>query len=348
MKIAQIAPAFLPIPAPKRGGTERIAYDLTEALVSDGHDVTLFAAGDSQTSAKLKSFFPRGFTEFKDYTEWPRKTLSSLQFIHFMDSFLAAKGFDVIHVHFNEVTYPFYRLTKTPVLITYHFPINKIVHKYLRDDKNYHPVAISKNHSENLSGIAGVVYNGINMADVKFNGKPGDYLVTLGRITPEKGIAESIQIAKKTDHKLYIIGRAYPNISKSWKYFKEEVEPHVDNKQVFYLGEQTHAQVLKWFREAKAFIFPINWEEPFGLVMIEAMAGGTPVIAFDRGSVTEVVDNAVTGFIVNNVMDACTALGRINEIDRKACRAWVEKKFSIRKMTDDYVALYKKIIKSSE
>ena len=344
LKIAQIAPIILNIPPKTRGGTEKIVYDLTENLIDKGHDVTLFATKSAKTSAKLKYSFEKGLVSYNQ-KNWAKQTMTYLNFNHFINSIAQIKNeFDVIHIHFNQTAMPIYKYTKIPCLITYHFPINKIVHQELSKDKNYNPVAISNSHKNNNKKIKGVVYNGLNLNEVKFNPKNQDYWVIAGRITPDKGIHQAIQICNKLNKKLYIIGKVYTNMKKSVEYFNKKIKPYL-GKNVNFLGEMSHSKLLKTFSKAECFIFPIQWEEPFGLVMIEAMATGTPVIAFNRGAVPEVVKNGKTGFVVKDINQAIKAGRAISEINRHDCRKWVERKFSINKMTDDYLKLYYKIIK---
>lgn len=347
MKIAQIAPIILRVPPPERGGTEKIVYDLTEELVRRQHDVTLFATKNARTSARLIASQARPLARLQR-AGWPKGTLEYLNMHHFIEAIeRASTDYDVIHVHFNQFALPVFKITSTPVLITYHFPINQPVHRTLLRDDHYYPVAISRAHKRGLRGIAGVVYNGVNLKEIPFVQTPSNYWVVAGRITPEKGIYEAIQICRKLNKPLYIVGHVYPGLEKSRVYFEKKVKPFL-NTQIQHIDDLSHTALLRLMAKAECLVFPIQWEEPFGLVMIEAMAGGTPVLAFRRGSVPEVVRHGTTGFVVRTVTEAVRFGKKIPQLNRAACRSWVEHRYSIQAMTDAYLKLYKHIIHPSK
>ncbi len=356
LKIAQVAPLWVRIPPEKYGGIERIVHYLTEELVKRGHDVTLFASGDSKTKAKLISVYPRALK--KDNIPWtdPFWNLENLSL-----AFKKAGEFDVIHSHLDLWTLFFQGLVKTPVVHTFHNPLYTSsitdpkrlptrlemfeIHKkesygcfISKSQKKLCPVKFPKNS---------VVYNGIDVSLYKFNPKPKDYFCWIARIDPYKGIENAIAAAEKAGVKLHLAGRLDPTRR---KYFKEKIKPHLNSK-IKYVGELNQDELSDFYGNAKACIYPIEWHEPFGLIMVEAMATGTPVIAFDMGSVSEVVKDGKTGFVVKpflkdgrrNINGIVKAIKKIDQIKRKDCRQRVEKYFSYQKMVDNYEKIYYKL-----
>ena len=340
LKIAQIAPLWFPIPPKKYGGTERIISYLTEELIKRGHEVTLFASGDSKTKAKLVSVVKKGLISqgipWHDYT-WTGLNTGI--------AFKMADKFDIIHSHWGFFSAFFQDFTKTPVLHTFHnIPrLNdhrwKIL-KYYKKDLNV--VFIS--HSEKRNSPikfkkSWVVYNGINLSQFKFNPKGGDHFIWVGRVDPCKGIENVIKVAEKTGIKLLLAGQ----IQEMRKdYFEKTIKPHL-SKKIKYIGELTTEELSNFYGSAKACLYPIEWEEPFGLIMAESMACGTPVIVFDRGSAREVVEDGKTGFVVKNIDEMIEAMKKIDKIDRFACRQRVEKYFTYQRMVDDYEKIYYQI-----
>jgi glycosyltransferase involved in cell wall biosynthesis len=353
LKIAQIAPLWTSIPPEKYGGIERIVHFLTEELVKRGHKVTLFASGDSKTKAKLVSICPRGLLKDKiPWTDpfWNLENLSS--------AFKRAGKFDVIHSHLDLWTLFFQELTKTPIVHTFHNPLytssitdpKRIptrlkmfnLHKRTtngcfisKSQRELCPVKFPKNW---------LVYNGIDLSHFKFNPKPKDHLVWVGRIDPYKGIENAIKAAEIAGEKLLLAGRLDPYRK---EYFEKKIRPHLNSK-IKYLGHLSSQEMPKFYREAKACLYPIEWHEPFGLIMAESMASGTPVIVFDRGSAKEVVKDGKTGFVVpflnkkgeKNIQGLVKAIKKIDRIKRENCRLWVEKNFSYQKMVSDYEKIY--------
>lgn len=354
MKIAQVAPLWLALPPKKYGGTERIAYYLTEGLVQRGHEVTLFASGDSKTKAKLIPGWPKCLIKEKLYGKPIPWGNAIFPLLNISQAFEMADKFDIIHVHENAVCLSnfFTRLTKTPVVITIHddFPAPKNKDRWaaFKKYKNNNYIAISKSHRKwgekvKLNFVA-TVYNGVDINLFNFKEERGEYLVWLGRSAPKKGAKEAIMIAKKAKEKLILAGRVDVNSPISKEYFQKEMKPYF-NKDIKFIGEVNDTQKNKLLRNAKALLYPISWEEPFGLVSVEAMACGTPAIIFDRGSTREVVKDRKTGFVVKNIKEAVRAVKKIDQIDRKECRKWVEEKFTIEKMVDNYEKAYLKILK---
>lgn len=341
LKIAQIAPLWFPVPPKKYGGTERIIHYLTEGLVRRGHKVTLFASGDSKTKAELISVTKRNLISRKiPWEDWWWNNLN------YSLAFLRARDFDVIHSHWTPLGIYFQEFVKTPVLHTLHNIPKRNDHrweifKYFKDSK---VVFISKKEKKN-SAIRfkreWVVYNGIDISQFKFNERPEDHFIWIGRICQKKGIKNAVLIAKKLGIKLILAGQLQPMYE---DYFKKEIEPYLSRK-IKYIGELSQRELSSFYGKAKAFIYPIEWEEPFGLCMIESQACGTPVIAFDRGSAREVIKNGKTGFIVKNIKEAIRAVKNIEKIKRGDCRKWVEENFTVQKMVDNYEKIYYQLIK---
>jgi len=343
LKIAQIAPLWFPIPPKKYGGTERIISAITEELVKRGHKVTLFAADESKTKAKLVPISRKGIismgVSWGDY--WWNLFCHSR-------AFEKAAEFDIIHCHWVINGIFFQKIVKTPVVHTLHnIPVPTDprwrIFEYYKNDFN--PVFISKSEKKNAPvkfKNSWVVYNGIDISSFKFNPKPKDHFIWIARICPAKGVKEAIEIAEKAKVKLLLAGQLQPH----WKeYFDKEIKPRL-NSQIKYLGEISQNEFSNFYGQAKGCLYPINWEEPFGLIMAESMACGTPVIVFDRGSAREVVKDGKTGFVVKNINEAVKAIKKIDQIDRRECRKRVEKKFTIKKMVDEYEKVYYEILKN--
>ncbi|PIQ92057.1 MAG: glycosyl transferase [Parcubacteria group bacterium CG11_big_fil_rev_8_21_14_0_20_39_14] len=349
LRIAQIAPLWISIPPQKYGGIERIVFWLCEELTKRGHKVTLFASGDSKTSAKLVSVYPRGL--LKDKVPWtdPFWNLENLSL-----AFRRTKEFDIIHSHLDLWTLFFQELTKVPVVHTTHNPLYissitdpKRIPTRLKmfkiHRKTTNAVFISKSQRR-LCPVKfpqnKIIYNGIDVSKFKFNPKPKDYFVWIARIDKYKGIENAIKAAEITGVKLLLAGRLDPFRK---EYFKEKIKPHL-SKKIKYIGELSKNQLSDFYGGAKACLYPIEWEEPFGLIVVEAMACGTPVIAFNHGSMPELITKD-TGFVVNNISEMVRAIKKVDKIDREKCRQRVEKYFTYSKMVDEYEKLYYSLIK---
>jgi len=358
LKIAQIAPLWFSIPPKKYGGIERIVYYLTEGLAKKGHKVTLFATGNSKTSAKLFSVRRKGLLQ--DNIPWtdPFWNLENLS-----KAFSLSEKFDIIHSHLDLWTLFFQELTKTPVVHTFHNRISIPLSN--KSKKMPTRLQMFNLHRDNVFGCfisksqrkrcpikfkrSWVVYNSIDTFQYKFNSKPKEHFIWIARIDQKKGIENAIRAAEISGAKLFIAGRIDPHQK---KYFKEKIKPHLSSK-IKFVGYLSQKNLSNFYGQAKALLYPIEWEEPFGLVMAEAMACGTPVIAFDRGSVPEVVKNGKTGFVVpfkdkrgnKNIKGLVKAMKSINEIKREDCRKWVEAKFSYQRMVSDYENIYYQILR---
>jgi glycosyltransferase involved in cell wall biosynthesis len=358
MKIAQVAPLWFSLPPKKFGGTELIAYNLSEKLIKRDHQVTVFASGDSNVSGKLISAWPKHLIKEKINGKVIPWNNAHFPLLNIYEAFSRANEFDIIHIHENDkiLSSFFIDLIKTPVVTTLHdpFPNSKSKDKLAvyNKFKKHNYISISNTHRKSARlklNFVGTVYNGIDLEKYKFQEKiKKDYLVWLGRIYPTKGVAEVIKIAKKANKKLILAGNIAKNSPASYNYFEQKIKPQFEKGRVEYVGEVNLSQKNKLLKNAFAFLNPIQWEEPFGLVMIEAMACGTPVIAFNRGAVSEIIKDGKTGFIVKNEKEMVDAIKKIEQIDRKDCRKHIEEKFSTEKMTIEYEKIYEKLIKKKK
>lgn len=333
MKIAVLSPIAWRTPPRHYGPWEQMASNLTEGLVDQGMEVTLFATGESLTSASLDSVIAQGYEENK---EQDAKVIECLHISNLMEK---AGQFDLIHNHFDFLPLTYSRLIKTPLLTTIHgFSSEKIVDVYKKYNASGHYVSISNaNRNSDLNYLA-TVYNGLSIGDFEFNAVPDDYLLFFGRIHPDKGTMEAIQIALKSKKTLLIAG-----IIQDEHYFRELVEPHF-GPSVIFIGSAGPEKRNELLKGASALLHPINFEEPFGLSVAEAMLCGTPVIAFNRGAMKELILDRQTGFLVSNVEQAVSAVAQIPQIDRQQCRQWAAAQFSKEKMVEDYIDLYNKLI----
>ena len=352
LRIAQVAPLWFQIPPRKYGGIEWIVYNLCEGLAKLGHQVTLFATGDSHPPQGVKLFSVYKKSLIEDGISWQDNTYNML---NLSEAFKRANEFDIIHTHIDLWELYFPQLVKTPVVHTIHNPLYSSSKRDSRlfmfgKFKNNNFVTIS-NSQKNLSRVklnATTVYNGIRIEEFKFNPKPKDYFVWAARIDKYKGIENAIAAAEKAGIKLVLAGRLDPT---QRDYFKNKIKPHLSNK-IKYIGEYSRNQKSDFYGAAKALLYPIEWYEPFGLNMAESQACGTPVIAFDRGSVAEVVKNGKTGFVVpfknkkgqTNIDGLVKAIKNIDKINRKDCRDWVEKNFTEEVMVKNYEKLYYKLL----
>lgn len=333
-------PAEQHVPMGASGAPEIVIYNITEELVRRGHMVTLFASGDSKTSARLVSV--RDKATLITVGLGPHLAYEAVLISETYQR--AARGdFDVIHSHYEKESAHFAPLVSTPTLQTIHAPLEgqtKDILSYYKDAQYY--ASISNNQRKGLPDLQYIVtaYNGLDVASLPISPTKEDYLIHIGRIAPEKGTLEAIQVAKATNHRLMFFGA----IDEKHDYWSRHIKPEVDGDQIIYKGLVSRSVLFDYIARAKAFIFPLQWEEPFGLVLIEAMACGTPVIALRRGAVPEVVLDGQTGFIVDTVEEMAAALTRISEISPKTCREHVEKNFSIEKMVDSYEQAYYQIL----
>lgn len=341
MRIAQIASIAFSVPPASHGGTE-IAIDLlTRGLVARGHDVTLFASGDSKTTARLHAVVPRATQDDLSATSYLER---EYEVRNAAEAYRMADRFDVLHSHWPTPAAYFSDSTPKPSVMTYAY-IEKTLHDYYRASyPNLHPVCLTEAQNRMLGGRLPVIPYGVDVARIPFVAAPEDYFVTVGRLVPHKGADRAIAIARRLGRPLVIVGAVTPYLSDSEPYFEEKIRPHLDGRTVIHHPHLPNDEVVKLVGRASAFLFPISWDEPFGLVVAEAMAAGTPVIAAPRGSLPELVEHGVTGFLGGTDAELAGYAERIGEIDRAACRRRAEELFSAERMVADYESLYRRLI----
>jgi len=342
MEIAQITSTYLSVPPRSHGGTELAVYHLVQGLVSRGHAVELFASGDSVVDAKLTSVVDVATSYDETFTAYLDKEIETRNTYNL---YRAADRFDVVHAHWPTLAPYFSPTTATPTMLTYAY-IERPLHEYYREHfPNVHPVCISQSQARGLGdpGLP-VVCNGIDLSQTPFGAEPEDFIVTVGRIVPNKGTADAIRIARAAGERLVIVGHAPPQLPWSQAYYEECVRPHVDGDRVVHYEHLPNAEVVSLVARAKAFLFPLQWEEPFGLAVAEALAVGTPVVTYPKGAMPEIVRHGETGFLADTEDGAARALGKIGSIDRAACRRSIEERFGIERMISGYEELYRSLV----
>ena len=335
MKIAMLSPIAWRTPPYHYGPWEYIVSLLTEGLVKKGIDVTLFATGNSKTKAKLHSICKKGYEEDKNILPkvW--------ECLHISEVFERAEQFDLIHNNFDFLPLTYSNLINTPLLTTIHgFSSNKILPVYKKYNRKTFYVAISNADKSPKLNYIDTVYHGIDLSKFTLNNKPKDYLLFFGRIHPDKGTKEAIEIAKKCNYKLLIAGIIHDN-----DYFENEIKPYINNKDIKYVGSADSKKRDKLLGNALALLHLINFNEPFGLSVIESMACGTPVIAINRGSMPELIKNGKNGFLIKNKYQAVNIIkNEIKNIDRMECRKSIENKFTDEHMVNNYIKVYRRIL----
>lgn len=341
MRIAQIASIAFSVPPKSHGGTE-IAIDLlTRGLVARGHDVTLFASGDSKTTARLHAVVPRATQNDPTSTSYLER---ELEVRNAAEAYRMADRFDVLHSHWPTPAAHFTDRTARPSVMTYAY-IEKPLHDYYRSAyPNLSPVCISEAQSRTLGGGLPVIPYGVDVARIPFVPEPEHFLITVGRLVPHKGADRAIAIAARVGMPLVVVGAVTPYLAESAPFYEASVRPFIDGRTVIHYPRLPNDEVVRLMGRAKAFLFPISWEEPFGLVVAEAMAAGTPVLATPRGSLPELVAHGVTGFLGETDEELGRFVERLSEIDRAACRRRAEEKFGADRMVSDYEALYTRIV----
>jgi glycosyltransferase involved in cell wall biosynthesis len=349
MHIAQLAPPFESVPPARYGGTERVVFTLTEELVRRGHDVTLFAAGDSQTSARLVPTVDTALWHrrplVEDFSPYWAVTLGKL--------LTELDDFDVIHSHLDFFGFALARQAAQPVVTTLHGRLDLPELRELYDEFSDVPlVSISDAQRRPAPDVNWVdtIHHGIDLDEYTPTFEPGRYLAFLGRISPDKGVDTAIRVAQAAGMPIRIAARAplpyktTPEVARDWVYYENEVQPLLQGSDVELIGQVGGVQKNAFLCNAAALLFPIRWPEPFGLVMAEALACGTPVIALGEGSVPEVIEDGVTGFVCASEEELVEAVFRIREIDRRRCRAEAERRFSPSTMADQYEAVYRRLL----
>ncbi len=340
LSIGIIAPISERVPPKKYGGTERVIHALTEELVLRGHDVTLFASGDSQTSAKLVSIYPRSLREAKlkdpyGVNDWTLLNIGT--------AYMQQEKFDIIHDHTAPFSLPAAQLSTTPVIMTLHGAFNPQNRRLFETFTKPYFVTISKaqsNPAPNVN-ILSTIYNGLPMDHYPFGKKHDGYLLYTGRIAMEKGTHFAIDVAVDINLPLIIAAKLDPQ---DQAYFEEYVEPRLSNDHIKWIGEVDENERNNLMKNAICLLHPVTWREPFGLTMIESMSCGCPVVAFDKGSIAEVVSHGKTGFVVNDVEEMIAAVANINTIDRNECRRYALENFNTKRMADNYEEVYYQIL----
>lgn len=340
MRIAQVAPLAERVPPAGYGGIELMVSRITDELIRRGHDVTLFASGDSETLARLESVHPRALRLDPNVREW-----GIYEMLQLSQVYEHAAEFDIIHSHMGCATLPFASLVKTPTVHTLHGILTPDNRKLFTHHRQQSYISISDAQRDADLNYLCTVYNGIDLHDYPFQEKfdEAPYLAFVGRISPEKGPQHAIEIAKKSGWKLKMAGKVD---AVDREFYAKEILPLIDNEQIEYLGEVSHAEKVEVLSNAAVTLFPITWREPFGLVMIESMATGTPVLGMAMGSVPEVIAHGKTGFVCQSYEEMAQLIPATLEFDRKACRDHVEENFSVRKMVDGYEAAYRQVIET--
>ena len=334
MKIALLSSIAWRTPPRKYGPWEQVASNIAEGLIEKGIDVTLFATGDSVTNGRLASVCDRPYNED---AEIDPKVAECLHISNLMEQ---AGNFDIIHNNFDFLPLSYSRLISTPIVTTIHgFSSKYILPIYKKYNSSSYYVSISNSDRNAELNYIATVYNGINVKDFSYNHEPSDYLLFFGRIHPEKGVYESIKIAKESKRKLIISG-----LIQDQEYFRTRVKPFINNDDIIYVGNSGPKDRNRLLGNAYALLHPISFDEPFGMSVAESMMCGTPVIAYNRGSMPEIIVDEKTGFLVNTVEGAVNAVVEVKNINRKDCCDWAMSAFSREKMVEGYLKVYDKMI----
>lgn len=351
LRIGQISPLNLPVPPKKYGGTEKIVYFLCEKLKQKGHSVYLFGTKASRVSCHLVPIIEKGL--------WQMEPKDCIPYYMYQMAIVARGAkklkLDVLHDHLGPISLCLNGQIDIPLVHTLHIPFHDKDRPWAYKKLNSQLVSLSfaqRKPAPKLNYIANI-YNGIDVENYPFNEKPKDYFLWVGELSQRKGILEVIEIAKKTKIRLVLAGRIPPpKQQEDHLFFKKHIEKRLNKDKIEYVGEKTPEALKGYYKNAKAFLFPLQWEEPFGLTMVEAMSCGTPVIAFRRGSVPEIIENGKTGFVVSpflkgktNIDGFARAVGNIGSISRKNCRKSAEEKFSLEKMAERYEKLFFRLTK---
>ena len=338
LRIAHVGPVATSIPPQKSGSVQVMTSLLNEGLVALGHDVTLFAPGDSRTAATLHALFPHGY--WHDHEMWPWELYEMMNIAAAVER---SRDFDIIHFQaaYYPMSLPFTRLSHAPIVQTLHHSPSESEVRLWRNYPEAPFVAISQEQARLLQGlhVAGIVLHGVDTDRFCFRETPDDYVLFLGRFTEGKGPLQAIQVARQLGLRLILAAA-------DEAYYREVVAPHVDGTQIVYFGEADFEAKVKLYGGARALLYPIQAREPFGLVLAEAMACGTPVAALDRGAVREVVDDGITGRVFGTLDEMTDGLDRVFALDRRRVREHAVARFGINRMVDEYVAVYRRIIET--
>ena len=338
MRIAMISTPFVPVPPRQYGGTELVVSELVEGLLDRGHDVTLYATGDSRTRARLRALYP--------LAQWPPDVYADLNHVSFAMREIVRSRYDLIHAH-SPVALGFARLTSIPMAYTLHHAQEPGLSAYYRLFPEVQYVAISADQARREPGVQDctVIHHGLDPRIYRWTDRPGDYVCFLGRFAREKGLAAAIDVAAAARTSIYVAGAAHPG---DLEYARAEIEPRLGARHVRHLGPVGQSEKVPLLRDARALLAPIEWNEPFGLVLIEAMLSGCPVVAFGRGSVPELVEDGVTGFIAESreeMADLIRPGGAVDRLDRRRIRQVAVSRFGRERMVIEYERLYGQIVR---
>jgi glycosyltransferase involved in cell wall biosynthesis len=357
MRIAQVTNLQESVPPKGKNGLEQVVADLTEELVKMGHDVTLFATADSQTSAKLVPIWPKARSRDEFGKSMDSQTFATWSI---SEAFIRHTEFDIIHSHAGGfMAGHFAGAIPTPVVTTIHNPVsydflNQFPPEYLHyfetiQEKHFartHSVAVSQFQANILKRPATVITNGIPLENWEtFSSEPGEYFAFLGYMTPDKGAAEAIEAILKTDEKLVIAGSLRDDDPRGQEYFEKRIKPYIDDSKIKFVGILKPEEKAEFYKKAKATLMPIQWDEPFGLVAIESMVCGAPVIAWNRAAMPEIIEDGVSGYLVNSVEELSEKIIMVDKLSRSKARERVEQYFTAEIMANKYVELYEKIVR---
>ena len=342
LRIAQITSVSIAVPPSTHGGTERIVYQLTEGLVRRGHAVELFASGDSRVSCPVRSVTP---TALLDRPDWSTYLEREYEAMNAFQLFRQAERFDLIHGHWPCLAPYFSPFMQIPTVLTYHYISPELLEFYESRFPRCHGVFVSHAQAAGLDRPHGrVIHNAVEGKEIPYGDGAADRLILVARMSPRKGVAEAIRIARRAGKSLLVIAPVMHNLAESPVYFREVVAPLIDGKEIQYIPALANDLVLQEVGRARAFLFPLQWEEPFGLAVLEAMATGTPVITYRRGAMRELVEDGVTGFLVDNEDEMVAAIHEVGKIDRRRCRERTLARFSVERMVNAYEQLYREIL----
>jgi glycosyltransferase involved in cell wall biosynthesis len=342
LRIAQIAGVSFRVPPRHGGGTELVVGLLARGLAERGIRVTLFASGDSEVpAAALHSVVDRATQDNPASNFYLEK---EYEVRNVSEAFARAADFDVLHAHWPTPAAYFSERTSRPTLLTFDYIEKPIFDYYRRRFPALRYCCVSRAQARALGADLPVVPNGIDVENVPFGGEPGRYLLTVGRLVPGKGADAAIRVARRAGRPLVIVGEVTPYLPESREFYRRKIVPEVARGGVHLIPRLGNDRVLELMSRAEAFLFPISWDEPFGLVVAEAMAAGTPVVATPRGSLPELVEPGVTGFLAETEDELVASVRRVSEIDRSACRRAAEKRFGYRRMAAGYEALYRALL----
>jgi glycosyltransferase involved in cell wall biosynthesis len=342
MKIAQLVSPLHSVSADANNAIYSHAGTICDGLVAKGHEVTLYASGDSSTKANLVSVYPKATSQSPEISERKRSLYFNLLAAKCYEN---ANNLDIIHSHFTLTGSFFANLVETPTAVSIHSPIDEDVRPFLNEYRKLHYISFSLSQRKQMPELNWFanIYHGVDTNKFAFNPTPEDYFFYLGRLTEEKGVHLAIEAAKAAGVKLVIAGRSYPTEG----YWHSHIEKNIDGANITYIGEQGVEEKIKWLQGAKALLFPTQYQEQFGYVMIEAMSCGTPVIGWNNGAVPEVIQDGRTGYVVNSVEEMIGAIQNIDKISREETRKRAEIYFSVKKMVSGYQKVYQRIIEES-